>query len=711
MLSSALPPNFAGQRILATIVFTDVVNFSARMVLDEEHTLNLIDRDFRLMRQLCREYEGQVMKTLGDGMLMYFASAVQAVTCAVEIQKELQKAACNLHPIDVLNHRIGIHLGDVFFREADVLGNGVNIAARLQNEAEPGGICISQTVYDVVKNYIQMAAIYWGPRKLKGINDAIPLYQIRTTANIRVLLSHCEQEPELSLAMQIYGELKAAGHEIFLAGETLSLLEETGRHSRYNLKQGDCWLLLHLEEELRRSDYLLLLLSEKSATSELIAEKVRRARELRNYRPDNKPAILPIRVGCSVNWMPSYDLYSYLQPFHQQDWRSPDDTPIVLQEVLSFLSEGKPTEIDVFTEQLPPPNWPDLSALENSQLPPVPVAAPELPEGSVALDSAFYVERPPIEDRCYETILQPGALIRIKAPRQMGKTSLMARILNNSAQKGYRVVSLSFQLADNAIFEDLAKFLRWFCLNVGRGLQLPNKLAEYWDEEFGSKISCKDYFENYLLTNLTSPLVLGLDEVDRIFQYPQIADEFFSLLRAWHEEAKFREIWKNFRMVVVHSTEVYIPLNVNQSPFNVGLPIELPEFNRPQVYELVQRHGLNWNFSQVEQLMAMVGGHPYLVRLALYHLARHDMTLSQLLETAATEAGLYGDHLRRHLWILGQHPELAAAMKEMVVKDGPMQLESMQAFKLHGLGLVHLQGNESTPRCNLYRQYFRDRLS
>jgi hypothetical protein len=109
--------------------------------------------------------------------------------------------------------------------------------------------------------------------------------------------------------------------------------------------------------------------------------------------------------------------------------------------------------------------------------------------------------------------------------------------------------------------------------------------------------------------------------------------------------------------------------------------------------------------------MAMVGGHPYLVRLALYHIARQEMTLAQLLETAPTDAGLYSDHLRRHLWILSQQKELAAAFNKVVATISPVQLESIYAFKLNSLGLVKLQGNEVTPRCNLYRQYFQIRLA
>jgi AAA-like domain len=186
------------------------------------------------------------------------------------------------------------------------------------------------------------------------------------------------------------------------------------------------------------------------------------------------------------------------------------------------------------------------------------------------------------------------------------------------------------------------------------------------------------------------------------------------LLRAWYEEAGYGDSnsqpWQNLRLVVVHSTEVYVPLNVNQSPLNVGLPIELPDFNATQVSDLAQRHGLNWNADRVELLMGLVGGHPYLVRLALYHIAQHQLTWKELLCTAATEAGLYGDHLRRHLWSLQKHPELATAFAKVVQSEDAVELESAIAFKLHSMGLVHLQGNLVVPRFELYRQYFGERF-
>lgn len=250
--------------------------------------------------------------------------------------------------------------------------------------------------------------------------------------------------------------------------------------------------------------------------------------------------------------------------------------------------------------------------------------------------------------------------------------------------------------------------MRWLCISASQGLGLPNQLAQYWDEKYStSKVNCTDYFEQYLLAKLNSPLVLCLDEVDRVFPYPELAQEFLSLLRAWHEQAKIRNIWKNLRLVIVHSTEVYIPLNINESPFNVGLAIELPEFNPGQVLSLAQQYELNWSEAEVKQLMDRVGGHPHLIEQALSHLRTHRTTsLSQLLAKASTNEGIYKDHLRR-IWVMIQrHPDLVEAMRSVVTTTTSVRLEIMQAYKLHSIGLVSLSGSEVFPRCALYQEYF-----
>ncbi|MEI9998352.1 MAG: adenylate/guanylate cyclase domain-containing protein [Verrucomicrobiota bacterium] len=163
--------------MLAAIVFTDTVEFSLLMRQNEDRTLRLVARDLSLMKETCEGFGGRVLKNTGDGLLILFTSAVQAVACALEIQRNFQKQNLELPKVEQLQHRIGIHVGDVFQNGSDVMGDGVNVAARLQTEAVPGGICLSKTVYDVVANRLQFYVNDLGARQLKNIGS-VTAYQI-----------------------------------------------------------------------------------------------------------------------------------------------------------------------------------------------------------------------------------------------------------------------------------------------------------------------------------------------------------------------------------------------------------------------------------------------------------------------------------------------------------------------------------------------------
>jgi AAA-like domain len=337
----------------------------------------------------------------------------------------------------------------------------------------------------------------------------------------------------------------------------------------------------------------------------------------------------------------------------------------------------------------------------------------EFPSGVVALGSSFYVDRPPIEAQSFHEILKPGSLIRIKASRQMGKSSLMHRILEQARQSGLQTATLNLQRADRSVLSSLDRFLRWLCTNIAQQLNLPPVLDEYWNVEMGSKMSCTLYFQRYLLKAIDPAIVLAFDEVNRLFEYPDLAMDFLPLLRSWYEDASEFAIWQKLRLVVVHSTEAYIPLNINQSPFNVGLPIRLPEFTLEQVQDLALRHGLVWakteaGLQDLRSLLQMIGGHPYLVRLALYAL-RQQLSLAQLLAEAPTPAGIYSEHLRHQLQDLQEHPELAIAFRK-ILSATPEHLEAITLYKLESLGLIKVQGNEASPSRELYHLYFQNQL-
>ncbi len=165
------------QRILAAIVFTDVVGFSKLAATNEARVYTSLQRDMGVITSLCRAHSGQVLNTMGDGMLLCFTSAVDAMSCAVEVQRTLHAQAQSLPASDVLHHRIGVHLGDIIMSGDNVFGDGVNIAARLQAEAKPDAICFSKTVHEVVKNKLKLDAQYMAPRQLKNIGR-VEIWQI-----------------------------------------------------------------------------------------------------------------------------------------------------------------------------------------------------------------------------------------------------------------------------------------------------------------------------------------------------------------------------------------------------------------------------------------------------------------------------------------------------------------------------------------------------
>ena len=329
------------------------------------------------------------------------------------------------------------------------------------------------------------------------------------------------------------------------------------------------------------------------------------------------------------------------------------------------------------------------------------------PEGSIALGSPFYIERSRCESVCYQNVVKPGSLIRIKGAKWMGKTSLMHRILERAVNCQHRTVYLDFDSIERSILQDLNKLLRWLCAMVSRQLQLINKVSELWDTDIlGSNDNCTVYFEEYVLAQITDKIVLAFDNVDKLFAHNETVEDFFGMLRSWHEKGKTYQCWSQLKLVLAHSTEVYVPLDINQSPFNAGIPILLEEFDIERVKKLANLYQLDWNEAQILQLMSLVGGHPYLIRLGMYQIKTQGTTLARLLQEATLETGIYSNPLRRLSNILKRSPELNMAFQTIVQSNIPVALDSRQIYQLHGLGLVKYEQNLALPRCKLYRDYF-----
>ena len=350
------------------------------------------------------------------------------------------------------------------------------------------------------------------------------------------------------------------------------------------------------------------------------------------------------------------------------------------------------------------------------------VGNPEFPQfqGTVQLrtdgtpvfsqENGFYVERSPFEERCYGTVLQKGALIRIKAPRQMGKTSLMTRVLNYAQQHEHQTVVVSLRLADKEVFSNLERFLQWFCAIVCDQLNLDIDLEKEWKPIFGSNYNCTHFFGRTLLPTLEQPLVLALDDVDVLFDYAAIATDFLGLLRAWCEKAKHsssdRDPWKQLKLLVIHSTEIYIPIHQNQSPFNIGLSIELPEFTLDEVQKLAAKYQLSWTQEHIRSLMNLVGGKPDLIYLTLEWISTQKEDLYHILQKSTSTQGIYYEHLRQQFRLIQKYPDLLPLFTQVMTEQEAQRLNAMEGFRLESLGLVKLSGQLASPSCQLYRNYF-----
>ncbi|GFE70416.1 AAA-like domain-containing protein [Chroococcus sp. FPU101] len=331
------------------------------------------------------------------------------------------------------------------------------------------------------------------------------------------------------------------------------------------------------------------------------------------------------------------------------------------------------------------------------------------PDGPVPLDSPLYIERPPIEELAYQEIVYPGCLIRIRAPKEMGKSSLVLRLLTFARNQQYQTIVFNFNQIDLFYLSDLNKLLRCLGKQIANQLDLKLNLDDYWDEEIGSKLSCS-LMVHQILKNRENPIVLVLNEVERIFEQSDLAQDFFSLLRSWYEDARQDTDWQKLRLVVVYSTEEYINLDINRSPFNVGLPLHLGELTSQQVTELALRHGLNWKTNQTEQLMTLVGGHPALIRIALYYINTQGITLKDLIKEALTDGGIYRYHLWRHWLTLQKHASLVNTLTDILTTNQSFYFNSIQAYKLESIGLICYDGDQIRLRCELYHSYFMKQL-
>src|SRR5262245_19167970 len=189
------------QRRLAAILAADVVGFSRLMERDEAGTLAVLKaRRKDVLEPLVAKYQGRVFKVNGDGVLVEFASAVNAVQCAVDLQRDMAAANGNQNDAREITLRIGVNLGDVMVEGADLYGDGVNIAARLETIADPGGIIVSGTAFDHIKSKVRVGFDDLGAQNLKNIAEPVRVYRVVGTPIVAVAVpQNVTEKPSLAV--------------------------------------------------------------------------------------------------------------------------------------------------------------------------------------------------------------------------------------------------------------------------------------------------------------------------------------------------------------------------------------------------------------------------------------------------------------------------------------------------------------------------------
>src|SRR5689334_15466120 len=184
----------AVSRKLVAVFAADVEGYSRLMGTDEVGTLKGLTERRAILDRLIGDHRGRIANTAGDSVLAEFGSAVDAVQCAVEAQTALAEANSSQAPDRRICFRIGIHIGDVMVRAGDLFGDGVNIAARLQSIAKPGGVCISGATYDQVRKVLPITFADLGALQVKNIQEPIRAYQAVNEAREPVALANTEED-------------------------------------------------------------------------------------------------------------------------------------------------------------------------------------------------------------------------------------------------------------------------------------------------------------------------------------------------------------------------------------------------------------------------------------------------------------------------------------------------------------------------------------
>lgn len=376
-------------------------------------------------------------------------------------------------------------------------------------------------------------------------------------------------------------------------------------------------------------------------------------------------------------------------------------------ETTRLIQEGRCRQEQDKTQR---PSLP-LSALPAFSNPSESALIMEAAGGAMPANSPFYVVRE-ADEEFQAAVERHDSIVLVKGARQVGKTSLLARALQSARAAGARVVLTDFQKFNEAQLATPDTLCLALATSLALQLDLDVSPESVWKPNYGANLNLEQFLRRHILKQITEPLVWGLDELDRLFGYAY-SSEIFSLFRSWHNERSLDPScpWNRLTLAMAYATEAHLFIaDLNQSPFNVGTSLAVEDFTLAQIRDCNRRHGEPLSNTDLTRFHDLVGGQPYLVRHGLNALAAHPRAWTQFAVEAASESGIYGDHLRRLFGTLARSPELTEAVRALLFSQTLPTQE--QFFRLRTAGILSgASFRQARFRCRLYSEHLAQRLT
>lgn len=407
----------------------------------------------------------------------------------------------------------------------------------------------------------------------------------------------------------------------------------------------------------------------------------------------------------------------------------------IVQKVGNYAGHDQASEEDITVDYIGPVlravdwlmNWyvqkqlqrPHLSFKEGQLVKRVPASSEvvesgnyelEMVGGAMPLDSKFYISRK-VDEEFAAALRRRDSIVLLKGARQVGKTSLLARGIQQARENGVRVILTDCQKLPLSQIKGLENFLLAVSTLLAKQLKLSTLPKANWDPDCLPTTNFENYFMDEILGSTSQLTLWAIDEADYLFHH-DFSSEVFALLRSWYNERALNpdSPCQRLSIAIAYATEHYLFIqDPNQSPFNVGTKLPMEDFTLDQVEDLHRRYGSPLKKkAELQEFFQWLGGHPYLVRAGFQEMVTRSLSWAQCREFSLKEESSVADHLRRILILLQRDPALMEVVRALFKNKCP---DYKDFHRLRSAGILGGDTEKEFKfRCQLYEQYLRRHL-